>query len=147
MATKYAKKIDDFDDLVDPRTLARHFLGPKSSPFVLHAIEIEEKSEFSFEFSPSFPSSFFILYISPFCHAEMTTKFNQEMYARMKAKKNKPFSSLGKKVVQVVEKGTPVTLATYVVKATKTASPTPHPKRQRTLAKGKKKVGSQTSSV
>lgn len=33
-ATEYVKKIEDFDDLVDPRTLARHFLGPKPSPFV-----------------------------------------------------------------------------------------------------------------
>ena len=39
--------IDDFYDLVDPRTLARHCLSLEPSPFVLHAIEIEEKSEFS----------------------------------------------------------------------------------------------------
>ena len=32
MATKYAKKIDDFDDLVNPRTLARHFLGRSLLP-------------------------------------------------------------------------------------------------------------------
>ena len=44
-ATEYAKTIDDFDDLVDPRTLARHCLSPKPSSFVLHAIEIEEKSK------------------------------------------------------------------------------------------------------
>ena len=44
-ATEYAKTIDDFDNLVDPRTLARHCLGPKPSSFVLHAIEIEEKSK------------------------------------------------------------------------------------------------------
>ena len=31
VATEYAKTIDDFDDLVDPQTLARHFLGPKPS--------------------------------------------------------------------------------------------------------------------
>ena len=66
----------------------------------------------------------------------MTTKFNQEMYTKMKAKKNEPLSSLGKKVVRVVEKGTPVTLVTSVLKATRIASPitlmeeiTPRPKR------------------
>lgn len=35
--------IDDFDDLVDLRTLACHCLGPKPSAYVLRAIEIEEK--------------------------------------------------------------------------------------------------------
>ena len=28
-AVKYASTIEDFDELVDPRTLARHCLGPK----------------------------------------------------------------------------------------------------------------------
>ena len=53
----------------------------------------------------------------------MTTKFNQEMYARMKAKKNKPLSSLGKKVVWVVEKGTSITPITSVLEVTRMASP------------------------
>ena len=80
----------------------------------------------------------------------MKTKFNQEMYA----KKNKPLSSLKKKVVRVVEKGTPITPATSVPKATRMTSSatsleelTPHLKRQRTLTKGKEKVVSQTSNV
>ena len=34
----------------------------------------------------------------------MTIKFNQEMYAKMRARKNEPLSSLGKKVVQVSRK-------------------------------------------
>ena len=42
---RYAKTIDDFDDLVDPRTLAHHCLGPEPSTFVLRAIAIEEKNE------------------------------------------------------------------------------------------------------
>ena len=42
----YASTIDDFDDLVDPRTLARHFLGLEPSHYILHAICHEEKSEF-----------------------------------------------------------------------------------------------------
>ena len=80
----------------------------------------------------------------------MMTKFNQEMYA----KKNKPLSSLKKKVVRVVEKGTPITPATSVPKATRMTSSatsleelTPRLKRQRTLAKGKEKIGSQVSNV
>ena len=44
-ATKYAKTIKDFDDLVDPLTLACHFLGSKPSSFVMQAIQIEEKSK------------------------------------------------------------------------------------------------------
>ena len=37
---EYAKTIDDFYNLVDPRTLARHCLGLEPSSFVLRAIEI-----------------------------------------------------------------------------------------------------------
>ena len=42
---KYASSIDNFDELVDPRTLACLCLGSKPSPFVLHAIHREEKSK------------------------------------------------------------------------------------------------------
>ena len=34
----------------------------------------------------------------------MTTKFNQELYAKIKAKKNKPLSSIGAWRLRVVEK-------------------------------------------
>ena len=44
-AVEYASTIDDFDDLEDPRTLARHYSGPEPSPYVLHAICCEEKSK------------------------------------------------------------------------------------------------------
>ena len=44
-ALDYAKTIEDFDKLIDPRTLARHFLGPDPSPYVLRAIAREEKSK------------------------------------------------------------------------------------------------------
>lgn len=99
-----------------------------------------------------FVSFFFNLSFS--CHVEMTTKFNQEMYAKIKARKNRPLLSLGKKVVRVVKKGTPITPTTSIPKVTRTAFPstsleeiTPCPKRQRTAGKGKKKVGSQASNV
>ena len=35
--------MEDFDELVDPRTLARHCLGPEPSYYVLRALEREEK--------------------------------------------------------------------------------------------------------
>ena len=40
---KYASTIDDFDELVDPRTLARHCLEPKPSLYVLQVIDREER--------------------------------------------------------------------------------------------------------
>ena len=42
-AIEYAKTIEDFDDLVDPWTLAFYCLGPKPSAFVLRNLDIEEK--------------------------------------------------------------------------------------------------------
>ena len=42
-SVEYTKTINDFDDLVYPRTLAHHCLGLKPSAYVLRAIEIEEK--------------------------------------------------------------------------------------------------------
>ena len=43
-AARYAGIIEDFDKLVDLRTLARHCLGPKPSLYVLRVINGEEKS-------------------------------------------------------------------------------------------------------
>ena len=42
-AIKYASTIDDLDELVDPRTLARHCLGSEPSLYVLQAIDREER--------------------------------------------------------------------------------------------------------
>ena len=42
---EYTSIINDFDDLVDPRTLARHCLGPEPSYYILRAIHCEEKSK------------------------------------------------------------------------------------------------------
>ena len=53
----------------------------------------------------------------------MMNKFNQEMYAKIKAKKNDPLSSLGKKMVRVIEKGTSITPATSVLETTRIAFP------------------------
>ena len=46
-AIRYASMIDDFNELVDPWTLAHHYLGPKPFHFVLCAIRREEKSKSS----------------------------------------------------------------------------------------------------
>ena len=59
---EYVKMIDDFGNLVDPQTLARHCFGLEPSAFVLRAIAIEEKNECPFSLLlPSFPS-FFVLF-------------------------------------------------------------------------------------
>ena len=42
-AIKYASTIEDFNELVDPHTLARHGLVPKPSLYVLQAIDLEER--------------------------------------------------------------------------------------------------------
>ena len=98
-ATKYAGTIDDFDELIDPKMLACHFLGPKPSPYVLRAIAKEEKSKYS-----SFRTLVFLLLVLLltsclwWSFAEMATKFNQELYAKMRVKKNEPLSSLAQKL-------------------------------------------------
>ena len=46
-AIRYASMIDNFNELVDPWTLARHCLGPNLFHFVLSAIRQEEKSKLS----------------------------------------------------------------------------------------------------
>ena len=59
----------------------------------------------------------------------MTTKFNKDMYAKMRAKKDEPLSNIGKKTVRVTGKGpsiVPVASVTPVIssaKMTRTASP------------------------
>ena len=37
------RTIEDFDELVDPRTLAHHCLEPKPSPYMLRVIDREER--------------------------------------------------------------------------------------------------------
>ena len=40
--------------------------------------------------------------------AEMMTKFNKDMYARMRSKKDEPLSALGTKSVHITDKGVPI---------------------------------------
>ena len=84
----------------------------------------------------------------------MTTKFNKDMYAKMRAKKDEPLSNIGKKTVRVTGKGpsiVPVASVTPVIsgaKMTRTASPstsieelpTPISKKPRLSDREKEKV-------
>ena len=84
----------------------------------------------------------------------MTTKSNQGMYTRMRAKKNDPLSNLGTRTVHIVEKGVSITPATPDTETMRTASPatliediTPLWKKQHVADKGKDKANSCLSSV
>ena len=81
----------------------------------------------------------------------MTTKFNKDMYAKMRAKKDEPLSNIGKKTVRVTEKGPsagPATSVTSGAETTRITSPltsveelpTPVSKRPRLSEKEKEKV-------
>ncbi|KAK9990529.1 hypothetical protein SO802_025514 [Lithocarpus litseifolius] len=125
VAIEYASTIEDFDDLVDPRTLARHCLGPEPSHFVLHAIRRKEK--------------------------KMKTKFNQEFYARIKGKKNEPLSSISQHKLRLTDREkekeketTKKGSSTPTLDEGRVASPalsieeiSPHPKKRKTSDKGK----------
>ena len=91
-AIKYASTIDDFDELVYLCTLARHCLGPKPSNYVFRAIDWEEKKH---ELSKLFyVRSSLLLFLGinfTILGAEMTTKFNKGMYAKIKGKRMNPF--------------------------------------------------------
>ena len=91
----------------------------------------------------------------------MTTKFNKDMYAKMRSKKDEPLSSIGKKGVCVTGKGpsvTPVTSATLIVSAVETVRtaspaisveeiPTPSLKRLHVFGREREKADSHPSSV
>ena len=89
--------------------------------------------------------------------AEMMTKFNKNMYARMRSKKEEPLSAIGTKSVRITDKGVPILAAlpsspTFVPAGV--VSPTPSveelPPRNKRLIVGEKqkeKVDSTPSSV
>ena len=67
VAIEYAKSIDDFDDLVNPHTLALYCLGPEPSAYVLRTIEREEKkSEYLVRHFSSFSFFFFFFFYKIF---------------------------------------------------------------------------------
>ena len=87
----------------------------------------------------------------------MTTKFNKDMYARMRNKKDEPLSAIGTKFVRITDRGTPILAAlpsspTSVPAGTASPTPsveelTPHNKRLRVGDKQKERVDSRPSSI
>ena len=93
---------------------------------------------------PSLLLFYFIFNVLFFFSAEMTTKFNQDMYAKMRAKKNKPLFALGKRVVRVMDHGSPAIPATIVIRPMRVAFPTTSVEEimPRMADKGKEKASS-----
>ena len=61
-AVEYARTIEDFNELIGPRTLACHCLGPEPSLYILSALDREEKKRKLHWYPgwfPSQPPSFF----------------------------------------------------------------------------------------
>ena len=95
---------------MDPRTLAFYCLGPDPSSYVLRLIDIEGK-----KVSIRFVSVALFLFVLTCtiidkCSllAEMTKKFNKDMYAKMRNKKDEPLSAIGTKSVRITDRGTPI---------------------------------------
>ena len=89
--------------------------------------------------------------------AEMTTKFNKDMYARMRNKKDKPLSAIGTKSIRITDRGAPILVAlpsslTSIPAGATSPTPsveelTPRNKRLRVREKQKEKVDSKPSSI
>ena len=92
-----------------------------------------------------------------FLLAEMTTKFNKDMYARMRNKKDEPLFAIGTKFIRITDRGAPILVALLSSPTsvpTGVASPTPsveeltpRNKRLRVGEKQKEKVDSRPSSI
>ena len=88
---------------------------------------------------------------------EMTKKFNKDMYARMRNKKDEPLSALGTKSVCITDKGAPILVtlpSSPIFVPAGVASPTPsieelppHNKRLKVGEKQKERVDSRPSSI
>ena len=88
---------------------------------------------------------------------EMTTKFNKDMYARMRNKKDEPLSAIRTKFVRITNRGAPILAVlpsspTSVPAGTTSPTPsieelTPRNKRLRVGDKQKEKVDSRPSSI
>ena len=91
----------------------------------------------------------------------MTTKFNKDIYAKMRSKRDEPLSNIGKRAVRVTRKGPPVTptaSVTSIVSDTETVRtaspatsieriPTPTSKKPRMTDKWKEKADSHSFCV
>ena len=88
---------------------------------------------------------------------EMTTKFNKDMYARMRNKKDEPLSAIGAKSVHVTKRRPHILAAlpsTLTPRTVGTASPTPlveeltpQHKKPRTGGKQKEKIDFRPSRI
>ena len=65
-AIKYARTIEDFGELIDPRTLTRHCLGPEPSLYVLNTLDREERKCKLYFKSSLFFVFICILFIRPY---------------------------------------------------------------------------------
>ena len=97
---------------------------------------------------------FFFFFLTLIPLAKITTKFNKNMYAKMRAKKDEPLSNIGKKTVRITGRGSPAVLATsttpvaFGAETTSTASPstsieelpTPASKRPHLSSKEKERL-------
>ena len=89
--------------------------------------------------------------------AEMMTKFNKDMYARMRNKKDEPLSAIGTKFVCITDRGALILAVlpsspTFVPAGTASPTPsieelTPRNKRLRVGEKQKEKVDTRPSSI
>ena len=89
--------------------------------------------------------------------AEMMTKFNKDMYVRMRSKKDEPLSAIGTKAVRITNRGTPILAALPSSPTSVPARVTslislveelpPRNKRLRVGEKQKEKVDSRPSSI
>ena len=89
--------------------------------------------------------------------AEITTKFNKDMYARMRSKKDEPLFTLGTKSVPITDRGVPILVAlpssptsapAGVASLTPSVEELPsRNKRLRVGEKQKEKVDSRPSSI
>ena len=91
----------------------------------------------------------------------MTTKFNNDMYAKMRAKKDEPLSNIGKKTMRITRRGSPAVPATSITlvasgaETTRMASPSTSieelptlvSKRPRLSSKEKEKVDPRTFTI
>ena len=96
---------------------------------------------------------FLILGFSFFFCAEMMSKFNKDMYAKIKGKKNEPLSSIGQKTLsitdkekekEIVERGSSTSTLDEgrVASLAVSIEEVPAPKRRKMGYKGKEKIGS-----
>ena len=113
---------------------------------------VSTESEYSI-----YSKNFFFFFDKCFLLVEITTKFNKDMYARMRGKKDEPLSALGTKSVRITDRGVPILAAlpsSPTSAPARSASPTPsveevppRNKRLRVGEKQKEKVNSRPSCV